>query len=80
MNANVFDKAALSWYSLRARIEALNHILRGHDVRWRVNADEHSAGDIRCANCPDIEDHEGTGLLIWYRGRKSSDSYFQGDF
>jgi hypothetical protein len=66
------------YYGFQARIEALHHILRGHDVQWRVNADEHSAGDIRCANCPDIEDDEGTGLLILYRGRKSSDSYLEG--
>jgi hypothetical protein len=58
-------------YGFRARIEALTHILRGHDVRWRVDVDELCAGDIRCVNCPDIEDdEEGAGMLIWCRGRK----------
>lgn len=41
---NFFYKAAVCWYSLRAHIEALNHISRGHDVRWRVNVDELCAG------------------------------------
>ena len=68
------------WYGLRARLEALNHIIRGHDVRWRVNVDELCAGDIECRNCPDLDDSDFRPLFLWCRGRKSSEWYFQGDF
>jgi hypothetical protein len=38
------------------------------------------AGDVHCDHCPDIEDDpDGRGMLPWCRGRKSSDSFLQGN-
>jgi hypothetical protein len=68
------------YFGFRARLEALNHMLRGHNVQWRVNVDELCAGDIECRNCPDLEVSDFRPLLLWCRGRKSSEAYFQGDF
>jgi hypothetical protein len=36
--------------------------------------------ELRCDRCPDIEDDtDGRGMLIWVRGRKSSDSFLRGN-
>jgi hypothetical protein len=77
---SIFYKAALAWYAFRAYLEAIHHVLRGHNVRWHISADELNGDELRCDRCPDIEDDiDGRGMLIWVRGRKSSEAYFQGE-
>lgn len=39
------------WLALTARLDAVVCWLRGHDVRWRVNADYMCPGDIVCETC-----------------------------
>jgi hypothetical protein len=53
--------------AISVRLDAVWHWLRGHDVRWRVNADEVCPGDIVCEKCPDCEDPESTGMVLWCR-------------
>ena len=54
-----------SWYfAIAARKDALLHWLLGHDVRWRVGADELCPGDIICEKCPSSK---GRNLAIWCR-------------
>ena len=55
------------WYGFRGRIVGISHLMRGHDLCWRVNADEYCTGDIVCYHCPDTSDSKST-LGIWCRG------------
>ena len=66
------------WYGLQARLSAIRHLLRGHDLVWRDKGlDEwrtmgiviwRCSGDIVCRNCPDCQE-PGSTLAIWCRGR-----------
>jgi hypothetical protein len=50
--------------AIRARINALRCILKGHDVKWRIYVDEVCYGDIVCKTC-------SNGCLFhWCRGHE----------
>ena len=55
-------------YGIQARFSAIGHLLRGHDLRWRVNGDPWSGcfGDIECSSCPDSSDGK-TDVIVWCR-------------
>lgn len=58
------------WNGLLARLDALLHVLRGHDVHWRVDAEPWIGltGDIVCKMCPDTNSGVGgLDLCIWMR-------------
>ena len=65
------------WYGFQARLSAIWHWVRGHDLRWNDGpiAEWRAVGllmwrcegDIACYDCPDSA---GGSLAIWCRGRK----------
>jgi hypothetical protein len=67
------------WYGWQARVSAIWHWIRGHDLHWRKGGiDEFSDmglvtwrcdGDIVCENCPDCMSGT-TGIVFWCRGRE----------
>ena len=62
------------WYGFMARLDAIWHLMRGHDLEWRTEPDEDEidgikwrcSGDIVCRRCPD-GDEPGNDLAIWCR-------------
>ena len=52
------DKIFRLYYGLHARLIALYHTIKLHDVDWRKTPDEICDGDIYCNTC---------NLLIWCR-------------
>lgn len=58
----IVEALNLTW--LAARVQAVVHMLRGHDVKWRVK-DDGCPGDIICESCPDV--HTSEGLIVWCR-------------
>lgn len=58
------------YWAIAARIDALTHKFRGHDLIWAFAADEVCKGDIVCENCPDTAKDElgrHVGLVFWCR-------------
>lgn len=60
------------WWGISARWHAIQHLWRGHDVKWRGGGcfdwwSGHSC--ITCEECPDtsVEDGKHVGLVFWMR-------------
>lgn len=55
------------WWAIQARAIGLYHLLRGHDLRWREDANPWCGnfGFIVCHDCPDTDGR--VGLVIYAR-------------
>jgi hypothetical protein len=55
-------------YAVWARIHAVWHLARRHDLVWRTEPDPEAgcSGDIVCRSCPDSTDGQ-SDLAIWCR-------------
>lgn len=62
------------YYSLHARCEALWHLVRGHQLKWRTEIDlwVGMTGCIECVDCPDATARHGepTTLHLWCRDNR----------
>ena len=70
----LWDNLCCYGYGIHARWEALRHIMRGHQLRWRCDIDlwVGSMGCIVCEECPDTQPEYGkhVGLSIWSRNNR----------
>lgn len=71
----LWDRLCCYGYGIRARWEALKHLLRGHQLRWRddgIDLWTGHMGCIVCEECPDtaLEDGKHVGVHLWSRDNR----------
>lgn len=54
------------WLPIHARFVGMSHWVRGHDLRWRENA-EWWIGEFGWIECHDCPDCDGRSVAIWNR-------------